>query len=162
MKSRVIKSSALVWRLGTAGLALLAAILIYCFVRPSPPDLLLPFQVSSGLLGAHHGLFGSAPSFFYTLALGLLIGTCAATQTGGRLHCLSWVAVALCLEVSQATVVSAPLAGWLEAVLPDSLIGPVLPYWTNGVFDPADLFATVAGGALALALLDLLPSEKKK
>jgi hypothetical protein len=141
--------------------ALLVAIVVYCFVRLNPPDLLAPFQISSDLLGAQPVLFGSAPSFFYTLALGLLIGTCAVTYASGRLHCLLWVVLVLCLEVSQAPVVSAPLAGWLEGILPNSAFELVVSYWANGVFDPLDLFATIAGGALALALLACLPSEKR-
>ncbi len=157
----MIKSNPLTWRIGIASSALLVAIAVYCFVRLNPPDLLVPFQVSSSLLGMQTGLFGSAPSFFYTLALGLLIGACAATQVSGRLHCLLWIVLALCLEVSQVPVVSVPLAGQLEGILPDSAFELVASYWANGVFDPLDLFATIAGGTLALALLAYLSLEKK-
>ena len=159
-KFQELKNNALVWRLGTAGLALILALAVYCFVRLYPPDLLMPLQISSGLLGAQPGLFGSAPSFLYTLAFGLLIATCAATQAGGRWHCVLWILLALCLEVSQAPVVSTPLADGLEGILSDWAFEVVVSYWTNGVFDPLDLFATVAGGALALALLVCLPLEK--
>jgi hypothetical protein len=146
-------NAALSWRLGTASLALLAAVAVYCFVRLNPPALLQPFQVTHALPQMGSSLFGSAPSFLYTLAFGLFIGSGAATLSRARLHCLLWITLALVLELSQASIIARPLAAWLTQILPGTAWELVGPYWLHGVFDPFDLLATLAGGALALKLL---------
>ena len=70
-------SKTLFWGLVIAGTALLAAVAVYCLARIYPPELLTPFQSTIPILAGQAGLFGSAPSFFYTFAIGLLVGTCA-------------------------------------------------------------------------------------
>jgi hypothetical protein len=77
------------------------------------------------------------------------------------LHCLVWIGLALCLEISQASIIAKPLVSWLSAILPDSTWELVGPYWANGVFDPVDLLATMVGGVIALAVLTYLPRERK-
>ncbi len=149
------------WKIGTAILALLMAVAVYLFVRQNPPTLLEPFQISNALLDAQPGLFGSAPSLFYTLSIGLLIGVFASTLASSQLHCLVWIGLALCLEISQASIIAKPLVSWLSAILPDSTWELVGPYWANGVFDPVDLLATMVGGVIALAVLTYLPREGK-
>ena len=149
------------WKIGTAILALLMAVAVYLFVRQNPPALLEPLQITNDLLGAQTGIFGSAPSLFYTLSIGLLIGVFASTLASSQLHCLVWIGLALSLEISQASIVAKPLVSWLSATLPDSTWELVGPYWANGVFDPLDLLATVIGGAIALAVLTYLPREVK-
>ena len=150
----------LTWKLGIASIALFAAVAVYLFARLNPPALLEPFQVANSLSGAPAGLFGSAPSFLYTLSIGLLIGICAWTPASGRMHCIAWIVLAFCLEVSQAPGISAILTDTLGSILPVSVFAWVGPYWNSGVFDPLDLFATVAGGAIALLLLTWLTKEK--
>lgn len=149
------------WKIGVAGLALAAAVGVYILVRLNPPGLLAPFQVTSSLLGTQPGLFGSAPALFYTLSIGLFIGVLASTPSSGQLHCMIWVALALCLEITQASFVATPLATWLSEMLPDAVWELIGPYWTRGVFDPYDLIATVLGGAIAMIILARLPKEEK-
>jgi hypothetical protein len=149
------------WKIGTAIFALSMAVAVYLFTRLNPPAPLEPFQVTNSLLGAHSDIFGSAPSLFYTLSIGLLIGAFAATSANGRLHCLVWIGLALCLEISQASIIAKPLASRLSETFPLSISELVGPYWAHGVFDPIDLLATVMGGAIALAVLTYLPREVK-
>jgi len=84
----VTNKKTLIWKFGIAFLALLAAISVYCFTRITPLELLAPFQATHIILAAQTGLFGSAPSFFYTLSVGMLVGIGASTLTGARMHCL--------------------------------------------------------------------------
>jgi hypothetical protein len=151
----------LLWRLGVAGISLLAAIVVYTLVRLNPPELLEPFQVDSALRGAQPGVFGSAPSLFYTLSIGVLIGVWASSRSSARLHCLLWTLVASCLELSQATMIAVPVADWLNGTLSVSAWNLVGPYFTRGVFDWFDLLATLAGGVIALMVLHYLPTETK-
>jgi hypothetical protein len=149
------------WKIGTAIIALIMAVAVYLFVRLHPPGLLEPFQIPNVLLGAQPEIFGSAPSLFYTLSIGLLIGVFASSSASAKLHCLIWVGLALCLEISQASIIAEPLTSWLSTTLPNSAWELVGPYWANGVFDQLDLLATVVGGAIALAVLTYLPREVK-
>ena len=152
----MFRNTPLTWRLGIAGFALLTAIAVYCFARLYPPELLAPLQATSSFLAAQSSLFGSAPSFFYTLSIGLFIGACASSPAGARLHCSIWIGLALVLELTQASIIATPLAQWL----PDFVWELFGSYWTRGVFDPLDMAATIAGGMIALALLTWLPAEK--
>jgi hypothetical protein len=136
------------------------AIAVYCFARFFPPELLEPFQATNSILAAQAGFFGSAPSFFYTLAIALFIGACASTLTHARWHCLLWIALVLLLELTQHPAIGEPLSGWLATVLPGSVWEIIQPYWTRGVFDQQDLLATLAGGVIALALLTQFSTEK--
>lgn len=155
------RDTLITWKTGTAILALIMAVAVYVFVRQNPPTLLEPFQVTNALLGAQPGFFGSAPSLFYTLSIGLLIGVFASTLASSQLHCLSWIGLALCLEISQASIIANSLVSWLSSILPDSVWELVGPYWANGVFDPLDLLATLVGGVVALSVLTRLPREGK-
>ena len=145
---------------GIASLSLLAAIAVYSFARFHPPELLEYFQATNPILAAHTALFGSAPSFFYTLALGLFIGACASTSINARVHCLVWIGLALCLELAQHPIVAEYLTTWLAAILSESTWRLIGPYWTRGVFDPIDLIATLFGGLIALLLITHLPMEE--
>jgi hypothetical protein len=152
----VTRNKPLIFKLGVASLSLFAAVLVYSFARFYPPGLLESFQATYPILAAQTGLFGSAPSFFYTLSIGLLVGACAPTSTGAKLHCLSWISVALLLELSQFPTIAEPISTWLATALSESGWEVVRPYWTSGVFDPWDLLATLVGGYFALALLSHL------
>jgi len=147
-------------RFGIASFSILAAIAVYCFARFYPPELLAPLRATNSLLASQTWLFGSAPSFFYTLAIGLLIAACASTLLRAHLHCLLWIALALALELSQHPVLAEPLAGWLATILPVASWEIVRPYWIRGAFDVMDLLATLTGGVIALVLLTHLPKEK--
>ena len=149
------------WNLGVAGLALATAIGVYLLVRLDPPGLLAPFQVTSSLLGTHTGLFGSAPALFYTLSIGILIGVFASTRVSAQIHCFAWVAIALCLEITQAAFIASPIVAWLSETLPVPVWELIGPYWIRGVFDPLDLLATVVGGTIAMVILTRLPRERK-
>ena len=141
---------------GIASTALLAAIAVYCFVRIFPPELLKPFQSNTPMLIARAELFGSAPSLLYTFAIGLIIGSCATTPAGARIHCLSWSVLAMLLEISQHPAIAKPVASWLSGTLLVPAWKAVEPYWNQGVFDTLDLVATAAGGVTALIFLSYL------
>jgi hypothetical protein len=144
----------LLWRLGIAALSFAAALAVYFLARLYPPALLEPFQATQSTLAAQAGLFGSMPSLFFTLGMGLLIGTCTTTQTDARLYCLLWVVLSLILELTQHPIVAVPLSGWLSATLPASAWEIIGPYWIRGFFDLNDLLATLVGGFVALLLLN--------
>jgi len=149
----------LFWRLAIAGTALLAAIAVYCLARIYPPELLTPIQLTIPVLVEQAGLFGSAPSLFYTFAIGLIIGTCASTPASARVHCLSWLGLALLLEISQHRAIAESLSFWLADTLFVSAWKVVGPYWNRGVFDPMDMIATAIGGLAALTILSYLLTE---
>ena len=146
-------------RLSVAGLSFLSAIAVYLFLRLDPPALLEPFQSSDKWFVSPAGLFGSAPSFFYTLSIGLLVGAVASNLSGAKIHCLIWTGIALVLELAQHAIVAEKITGVLVDFLPKTAIEIIGPYWTRGVFDPFDLLATLIGGLLALFILTCLLSE---
>jgi hypothetical protein len=125
---------------------------VYCLARINPPALIEPLQVTLPALAAQTALFGSLPSLFYTLAIGLLIGCCASTPGTARLHCLLWLGIALMLELAQHPLVAAPLSDRLYDMVTESTWQVIGPYWTHGSFDPLDLLATLVGGGIALVL----------
>lgn len=153
------RNTPLVLRFVIVGFSLMTAIAVYLFARIYPPEILAPFQLTDPDLARHIAIFGSAPSFFYTLALGLLIGACAPTVTGARVHCLAWIGLALCLELSQYPGIAKLISSWLYNISSESIWEFVGPYWSRGVFDPLDLLATLIGGSIALILLGHLPKE---
>ena len=146
--------------LGIACLALLLAVSVYLFVRPSPPELLAGLHWRSDWLAGYNRYLGSAPALFYTLAFGIFVGLLARTRSAARWHCLLWVLLAACLEVTQAPVFGARLTAWLEPVVPAAVWNVVGPYWQHGVFDPLDLLATLVGGAIALLALSRFHGEE--
>lgn len=139
--------------LGIACLALLLAVSVYAFARPSVPDLMASLHWRSYWLTGYSAYLNSAPSLFYTLAIGLFIGVCASTRGAALLHCALWAVLAAGLELTQAPFIASRLADSLEPVVDAYLWNAIGPYWQRGVFDPLDLLATVAGGALAILLL---------
>ena len=153
------RNAPLIWRLCIASLSLLAAVAVYSFARIYPPEILTPIQTVNTELAAQTAAFGSAPSFFYTLALGLFIGACASTLTNARVHCLVWIGLAICLELTQHPIVAENLSTWLAAILSESSWELIGTYWARGVFDQLDLVATLIGGFVALALLSYSPRE---
>lgn len=146
-------------RLFVACFSLSAAISVYFFARINPPDILIPFASTNISLASYTNIFGSAPSFLYTLACGLVIGACASSQPNASFHCVAWVVLCLLLEISQFHLISARLATWLSGIMPEPVWSLIGPYWFRGVFDPIDLLATIAGGLLTLMLVMHLPSE---
>jgi hypothetical protein len=147
------KNTSLAWSLGIACLSLLTSIAVYSFARFQPPAPIEPFKATHSMLAAQTVVFGSVPSFFYTLALGLFTGVCALSLTQARLYCLLWVGLALCLEISQHVVFAEFISNWIMTDFPDSAQALIGPYWARGVFDPLDLLATLMGGGVALYLL---------
>jgi hypothetical protein len=152
----MVRNSKLI-KLGIASLSLLAAVAVYSFARIYPPEFLEPFQALNSDLATHSAIFGSAPSFFYTLALGLAIGACASSPLRARFHCLIWIGLALFLELTQHSIFAESFSSWLRTNLAEPVWSMFVPYWTRGVFDPLDLLATLVGGIIALTLLIHLP-----
>jgi hypothetical protein len=156
----VTRNKPLIFKLVVASLSLFAAVLVYNFARIYPPEILASIQATHPGLAAQTGLFGSAPSFFYTLALGLFVGLCASTQRSGRLHCLLWLSLVLLLESTQHPLITSLLVTWLPNTLPASAWELVGPYWLRGVFDQHDLLASLIGGIVALVALTNLSKER--
>ena len=148
-------------RLGIATLSLSVALAVYCLARIEPPALLEPLQATLPALAAQTALFGSLPSLFYTLAIGLLIGCCASTPGAARLHCLLWLGIALMLELAQHPLVAAPISERLHDMVTESTWQVIGPYWTRGSFDPLDLLATFVGGLIALVLFGAANRKNK-
>ena len=149
-------------RFGIACFSLLAAVAVYLIARIYPPEILKPFQAINTDLASQVSIFGSAPSFFYTLALGLVIGVCASSRSSARFHCLMWIGLCLALELTQYPGLSVTFTIWLSDVLPAAGWNLIGPYWTRGVFDPIDLITTLIGGLIALILITHLPMEDKE
>ncbi len=112
------------------------------------------------MFAAQTGFFGSAPSLFYAISIGLLVGICSSTPNSARLHCLLWIGVTLFLELSQHPIIAEPLVTLLAETLSESTWKLVGPYWTRGAFDQLDMLASVIGGSIALAMLTYLPGEQ--
>ncbi len=146
-------------RLGVASLSLLSAIAVYLFLRLDPPALLAPFQSNNKWFVSHAGMFGSLPSFFYTLSIGLLVGAISSNLSGAKIHCLMWIGIALILELAQHAIIAEKITGILVDFLPKAATKIIGPYWTRGVFDPLDLLATIIGGFLAIVVLSCLLPE---
>ena len=155
----MVRNALLSWRLVIASLSLLAAIAVYRFARIYPPEVIEPFQITGTDLATYTGIFGSAPSFFYTLAVGLVIGICASARFSARFHCLLWFGLALFLELSQHPIIAQTVSDWIRLNFPDSIWTLIGPYWSHGTFDPLDLLATLMSGVIALFLLTHLPME---
>jgi hypothetical protein len=148
-------------RLGIAILSLSAALAVYCLARIHPPALLESIQLTLPALAAQTTLFGSLPSLLYTLAIGLLIGTCASTVYAARLHCLLWLGIALMLELAQHPLITTAVSDRLHDLVTESTWQVIGPYWTRGSFDPLDLLATLVGGGIALALFGASSRKNK-
>lgn len=149
------RSAALCWGLVVALASLAAAVAVYDLARAFPPDVLDALQVFDSVLRLPGWLAGSAPSFFFTLGLALLIGLAASPRTARR-HCLSWILIALALEIAQLPALAVNIGARLAASLPSPVWHPTAAYWTAGTFDISDLCATAAGGALALLIIHRL------
>jgi hypothetical protein len=149
------------WGWVVASTALLAAVSVYCLARFHPPTLLAPFKATSSTLAAQTDLFGSAPSFLYTFAVGLILGLCASTQAAALLHCKVWLGLSLILEVSQQSVLATPLIEWISNGSGVPGRGFILPFWRHGAFDALDVVATVAGGLSALTVFAWLEKKTK-
>ena len=136
-----------------AGTALAAAIAVYLFARSQPPLFLPRLDWLNGLVVVDGKLFSSAPSFFYTLAFGLLIGLASPAARAARINCLLWIVLALGLELTQLSALSRFLIDGLQPALPARAWEWIGPYWIHGVFDTTDLLATLGGGLLAWVML---------
>ena len=145
-----------IFGIGIACISILLAIAVYMFLRADLPVLLEPFQSNHKLSLANAALSGSAPSLFYTLAIGVLLGTIAPNPAAARFHCLGWTVIALLLEFTQHALFARPVIAALTNYLSDSALHIVGPYWSRGVFDPLDLLATLIGGLLALTIVSRL------
>ena len=153
------RNTAFTCLISVASLSLFAAVGVYCFARTSPPEILTSFQAISPVFAKQTEIFGSAPSLFYTLALGLFIGLCASTKMSGGLHCFFWLSLVLLLESTQHPFIASHLVTWLPDFLPESAWGLVGPYWLRGVFDQHDIMASFVGGMIALIVLTYLSKE---
>lgn len=154
------KSGNTTLRLGIAASSLTLALAVYVFAREYPPAIIESLQIPAPWLLEHGRLFGSAPSLFYTLAFGLLLGVISAEPRRGQLHCLVWTAIALLLELTQAPEVAGTFIAAFDR-LPPVAADLLTPYWKNGTFDPVDLLATLLGGASAWGVLRILPGRSE-
>ncbi len=150
-----------VLRLAVASLALTVAVAVYVLARSQPPAIFEPIHLVPASPSGLEWLTDSAPSLLYVLSIGIFLGSFASTASSARWHCLTWIGIALALEVAQADQVAATLTTWLAPNLPNPAWNLVGPYLERGVFDPLDLFATLVGGSLALAILSWTSSARR-
>lgn len=143
-------------RLSIAASSLALALAVYVFAREYPPAIMASLQAPVPWLLEHGRVFDSAPSLFYTLALGLLLGVISKERGRGQIHCLVWTVIALLLELSQAPGIAGAFTAATDR-LPLLVANLFTPYWANGTFDPVDMLAVLLGGAMALGVLRLLP-----
>lgn len=143
-------------RLGIAASSLALALAVYVFAREHPPAIMAPIQAPAPWLLEHSRLFDSAPSLFYTLAFGLLLGVVSRERSRGQLHCLAWTGIALLLELTQAPGIAGAFIAATDR-LPLFIANLIAPYWATGTFDPVDLLAVLLGGATAWGVLYVLP-----
>ena len=129
-----------------------AAVAVYDLARAYPPAILAAFQVSDRLVPLPAWLRGSAPSFFFTLSIGVLVGIAAGPDRTGR-HVFRWLAIVLGLEFAQLPFFADGAAAFLAAALPDTGWHVIATYWTAGTFDFFDIAAAVGGGWLALLIV---------
>lgn len=130
--------------------SLVAALAVYVAARPVPPAFLARFHASNTFTSLPGWFAGSAPAFFYTLALCLFVS--AAAPARATRHCFAWTLLALGFELAQLPALAGPIEEWLATRLPLPLWQATAPYWTAGTFDRIDLFATCLAGLLALFL----------
>jgi hypothetical protein len=135
------------WAIGVVVISVAAAIAVYVLARVMPPAILEPFRPTNQLLAIPMWLSGSAPAFFYTLAIGLLIALVAAPASARR-HCVIWIAIALGFECLQLPQLSQLLSVSLAAAVPAPVWDLTASYWVSGTFDIRDLAATAAAGSL--------------
>ena len=145
-------SRTLFWTGYTAGLALLAAVAVYCFARVYPPQIFAPFAQAHSPLLAHLSFTGNAPSFFYSLALVMFICLAAGSLADAKRHCLHWTILAVGLELSQLSTVPGVIIELAPGLVADTTWQMLAAYWIRGVFDPLDILATIAGGGIGLML----------
>lgn len=150
------KTSHSLLRLGIAASSLALALAVYVFAREYPPAIVAPIQAPAPWLLEHSRLFDSAPSLFYTLAFGLLLGVVSRERSRGQLHCLAWTGIALLLELTQAPGIAGAFIAATDR-LPLFIANLIAPYWATGTFDPVDLLAVLLGGATAWGVLRVLP-----
>ena len=149
------------WGWVLASTALLAALSVYCLARLHPPALLVPLTATNSMLVEHTSFFGSAPSFFYTFAVGLTLCLCASTRAAALLHCTIWLGLSLLLELSQHPVFSGPLFEWISNWSSVTRWDVILSFWRRGVFDVLDIIATIVGSLAALTIFALLHRRTK-
>lgn len=147
-------------RFNNAGSRLLAAFAGCCFARIYPPQILIPFSATGNYLSSYKSVFESAPSFFNTIAIGLVIGVCVSSQSSAEFHCLTWISVPLFFELSQTPVIAQSVSSGISIIFIDSISTLFGPYWSRGVFEPLDMLATLMGGGIAMYLIIYLPLEK--
>jgi len=130
--------------------SLAAGVAVYVVARPMAPAPLARFHLSDSLTHLPSWFAGSAPAFFYTLAMCLLIS--AAAPARAARHCIAWTGVALCLELAQQPELAMQVEQWFAPILPAPIWQTTASYWTTGTFDPVDLAATCLAGLLAIIL----------
>ena len=114
-------------RFSNAGSSLLAAFAVCCFAQIYLTQILIPFSVTDNYLSSHTSFFESAPSFFNTIAIGLVIGVCASSQSSAKFHCSTWISFPLFLELSQAPDIAQSVSSGISISVIDSistLFGP--------------------------------------
>lgn len=147
------------WGIALTTASFAAAVGVYILARGNPPAIIEPFRTTIPSLAAQGGVFGSAPSLFFTLSVAILIGIVAGSRNKAIPHCLAWVLIACCLELSQHVSIASIIVDSAADILPASIWHYLSPYWVRGYFDPLDLVATLLGGSLAVVALNRLPTE---
>ena len=144
--------------LNAAFTALVIGALVYAS-RSVPQAALLESLRSRSLAGAFGATAGWLPSALHSFGFGVLTSLCLPARPRFLLAgCGAWGLVNALFEWGQHPQIRGPLAALLRHVPGGS---PLADYFWHGVFDGADLAASLAG-ALAAAALLLITSTTKE
>ncbi len=140
----------------SAGLLLSLGTAVYLLDRPQGSAWLIPPAWQSAMPGHWFGTVGHwLPSFVHALAFSVLTAAFLPRRPAfAAAACLAWALVDTLAELGQHAAFSATLAAAIAASLGDTPWAARLGlYFTRGSFDPADVFAGLAGSVLAYVLL---------
>lgn len=146
---------------GLALVALAAGALIYVYARPPGTAALLPtaLERSGTVAGAPHpgsaGITAWLPSFVHTWAFSVLTAWCLPWHARwAAAACTAWALLDTAAEVGQHPAIAPGLAEAIGRTFGSGGSATTLArYFANGTFDPADLWAGLAGSAVAFAAL---------
>jgi len=137
--------------IGVAAFVLLLGTLVYLLDRTvgsvtffAGISLADRFAIDLGPLGS------SFPSFAHTFAFAAVTSELMRRRRGIALTCFAWLSIEILFEVGQAPLVASTLARLVPPSVESlPLLNETIRYFTNGTFDPWDLFSAAVGAGCA-------------
>jgi hypothetical protein len=140
-----------------ASLALALGLVVYLTDRgASRAPLVLAITAFSG--GSVFGVWGQwLPSCVHAFCFSLFSAAVMAPRSAPRYGaCIAWGSINVAFELGQHPLLSAALAGALQALPePLPLVPAIVRYFVRGTFDWGDIAACLVGALLAAAVLRL-------